>query len=500
MITLSMIVKNEEKYLRECLESVQGAVDEIVIVDTGSTDNTINIAKEFGAKIYHFDWINDFSAARNYALERSTHDWILYLDADERLMPESKIELKNLGRKKNDKAYFCFINNVDEINGQPTLMIYLRFFPNKKYLRFEGKVHEQIDNAIIRNKIHKTTSNIHINHIGYNISRQELQVKARRNLELLFNDNKLNPSSYNEYQIGQTYGILDDKENAVKYMTKALCDKHLSKEFRSVGARYLSVYELDRGNYQKAIELIEDSLQADPTQPYSYMAAAKLYVILHMTDKVEDLYKKALDLNKKLVKREVYTAQASYFNERILIYDGLSTALSINNKVLFNTFYKHLLEISGTTEVADELVFLDALFNNKDIDLSKIDFYISIINKSNINLIVNLLHASKFTEKGLLFEKLFAIFPTNPNLVNKYGQFLLSSKRFDEAEKVLEMGFDAKPADSSIVFYLTSVYLNTNKTAKIKELMKKSLEVYSSNFEFMKKYKILEQKLSGMLG
>jgi len=84
-LTLSMIVKNEEANLRDCLESVKDVVDEIVLVDTGSTDKTIRIAEEFGAKIYRFNWINDFSAARNFALKQSTGDWILYLDADEGL-------------------------------------------------------------------------------------------------------------------------------------------------------------------------------------------------------------------------------------------------------------------------------------------------------------------------------------------------------------------------------------------------------------------------------
>ncbi|WP_337872164.1 glycosyltransferase family 2 protein, partial [Ignavibacterium sp.] len=81
-ITLSMIVKNEERYLEDCLNSVKNVFDEIIIVDTGSTDNTLKIAEKFNAKVFHFDWINDFSAARNFALSKSTGEWILYLDAD----------------------------------------------------------------------------------------------------------------------------------------------------------------------------------------------------------------------------------------------------------------------------------------------------------------------------------------------------------------------------------------------------------------------------------
>lgn len=84
-LSLSMIVKNEERFLPGCLESVKGLVDEIVIVDTGSTDGTKKIAESCRAKIIDFKWCDDFSAARNESLRHVTGDWVLYLDADERL-------------------------------------------------------------------------------------------------------------------------------------------------------------------------------------------------------------------------------------------------------------------------------------------------------------------------------------------------------------------------------------------------------------------------------
>jgi glycosyltransferase involved in cell wall biosynthesis len=84
-VSLCMIVKNEEKYLDRCLKSVQGKVDEIIIVDTGSTDKTIEIAEKYGSIVKHFIWINDFAAARNYSIEGVESEYILVLDADEYL-------------------------------------------------------------------------------------------------------------------------------------------------------------------------------------------------------------------------------------------------------------------------------------------------------------------------------------------------------------------------------------------------------------------------------
>lgn len=95
-LNLVMIVKNEERSLRKCLKAARGLVDEIIIADTGSTDRTVSIAREMGARVVDFVWINDFGAARNFALEQSDADWNLILDADEYLRPCSRKGLEKL--------------------------------------------------------------------------------------------------------------------------------------------------------------------------------------------------------------------------------------------------------------------------------------------------------------------------------------------------------------------------------------------------------------------
>ena len=102
-----MIVKNEEGHLGQCLVPVNGILDEIIIVDTGSTDKTKEIAKKFGAKIFDFKWIDDFSAARNSAISHSTKDWILMVDADEVIEKEDLEKIKNLIENPGDFAGFA---------------------------------------------------------------------------------------------------------------------------------------------------------------------------------------------------------------------------------------------------------------------------------------------------------------------------------------------------------------------------------------------------------
>lgn len=239
-LTLSMIVKNEEKYLKDCLESVKGVVDEIVIVDTGSTDKTIEIAKEYKAKIYHFDWINDFSAARNYALQYSSGEWILYLDADERLAPNSIREVKRLISGVAKIGYYCTVKSIDSENERDHAIRYVRLFKNSKEIKFTGKVHEQITPSLIENNYQLAHSSILINHLGYDVSREEKEAKAKRNLELLLSDYQQNKTAYLEFQLGQTYFILEDYEKADEYFKLALKSQELSNDLKAECLSYLA--------------------------------------------------------------------------------------------------------------------------------------------------------------------------------------------------------------------------------------------------------------------
>ncbi|MBI2656740.1 glycosyltransferase family 2 protein, partial [Candidatus Woesearchaeota archaeon] len=110
-ISLCMIAKNEEKFLEQCLNSVKDIVDEIIIVDTGSTDKTKDIAKKFNAKVYDFKWIDDFSAARNESIKHAAKDWILVLDADEILDEEGRKAIRELVNNKENDAYLLLQKN-----------------------------------------------------------------------------------------------------------------------------------------------------------------------------------------------------------------------------------------------------------------------------------------------------------------------------------------------------------------------------------------------------
>jgi glycosyltransferase involved in cell wall biosynthesis/Tfp pilus assembly protein PilF len=163
-LTLCMIVRDEEARLGECLESAKAAVDEIVVVDTGSTDGTIDVARQHGARIGHFEWCDDFSAARNVSLELATGDWILWLDADDRLPAEYVDTIRQLIAGPRDRGYFFVL---DDRGYESVSCLQMRLFPNVPGVAFEMPIHEQVTPSLARLGIDMVPTPVRVVHTGY---------------------------------------------------------------------------------------------------------------------------------------------------------------------------------------------------------------------------------------------------------------------------------------------------------------------------------------------
>lgn len=214
-LTLCMIVKDEALLLRPCLESVKGVVDEIIIVDTGSDDETISIALEYGANVLRHEWQNDFSLARNKSLKDATGDWILFLDADERLDRNSIPKLKEIINKKNvEGCRLELVNYIDD--GSSTMKNFiLRLFRNRGY-RFTGKIHEQIEHEVSQKGM-IIQAPIVIHHLGYLSKIMDLKQKESRNVEMLEKELRDSPqNSYLRFQLGVDLGIKNKHDEAIK--------------------------------------------------------------------------------------------------------------------------------------------------------------------------------------------------------------------------------------------------------------------------------------------
>jgi tetratricopeptide (TPR) repeat protein len=186
-ISLCMIVKDEEAMLGRCLASVRPFVDEIVVVDTGSTDATVAIAREHGARVLDYAWTNDFAAARNVSLDAATGDWILYLDADEVLQEGEGPRLRALaGRTWREALYLVETNHTEELEiGASTRHLALRLFRNRPGRRFTGRLHEQVEELADLPAQRREVTDVLIEHYGYLGDVRESKGKERRNRELV---------------------------------------------------------------------------------------------------------------------------------------------------------------------------------------------------------------------------------------------------------------------------------------------------------------------------
>lgn len=179
-ISLCMIVKDEEEFLSQCLQSARDVVDEIVLVDTGSSDATLEIARSYKAKIFLHEWKDDFSDARNVSLEQATSEWILFLDADEVLDQKSVQRLPEVLRHTHHFGFFFCIYNIRE-NGYVSGRHYtVRLFRNLKGVCFMGNIHEQVTPL---GTLAYTGMSIY--HYGYDLDRETMRKKKERNIRLL---------------------------------------------------------------------------------------------------------------------------------------------------------------------------------------------------------------------------------------------------------------------------------------------------------------------------
>jgi glycosyltransferase involved in cell wall biosynthesis len=187
-------VKDEERNLPQCLDSVRALAPEIVIADTGSTDRTVEIARAYGANVFPFSFERvDFAAARNQTLVRATGRWILMLDADEVLEPAGMPLVQTLiSGNENAGYYFARRNHASDAEGFTTDHA-VRLFPNRSDYRYRGRVHETVDAAILAAGGRLLTSGIAIDH-NFVSDRESRRRKNHRYIEILKEEIEADPS------------------------------------------------------------------------------------------------------------------------------------------------------------------------------------------------------------------------------------------------------------------------------------------------------------------
>lgn len=238
-INLVMIVKNEERSLQRCLKAAKPLVDEMILADTGSSDKTVEIAGEMGAKVVFFPWINDFSAARNFALEQSDADWNLVLDADEYVRDYSREKLEKILRSRSGIWLGGVIRYDDYPDGEgfsTGTSVLPRILP--RGVRYEGIIHEQP-----RGNYPCYALDMEVDHDGYLVAD-----KGERNLAYLRQAVKDYPGdAYYQFQMAQTLRNLKHIEESLPYFRRFYRISGKKDAFRAGGVVLYLYTLLDLG-------------------------------------------------------------------------------------------------------------------------------------------------------------------------------------------------------------------------------------------------------------
>ena len=307
-VSACMIVKDEEELLEGCLKSIRNWVDEIIIVDTGSTDKTIEIAESYGAKIFHQQWEGDFSKHRNYSLEQATSDWIFIIDADERLCEEDIPKLQGL---INSDEHSIVSINVYSIYGDneemTTFLPSIRLFKREMELRYQGIVHNRLefpeDATIVR-------AEVKLIHLGYDLSPKRMKAKFERSKALLEKQLEENPqNAFALYNLAQLYRgrSKDDpakfSDEIIKFAQRAVKvtdpdDLH-TRNIHLMSLDQLAWAYFYKKDFASALKYAEEALSHKKNYLDPLLLLGHIYTQTQEIDKAIDSYKIYLDKQAK---------------------------------------------------------------------------------------------------------------------------------------------------------------------------------------------------------
>lgn len=468
-VSLCMIVKNEGRYLRRCLSSVSDIVDEIVIVDTGSSDDTVQIAKEFGAVLGYFEWNQNFSDARNQALALATKEWILVLDADEYLRLEDRDKLI---KAFNDFNYDGYIIKTLNFNGDDNNQAFItnlnqRIFKNNKNYTYKGAIHEQV---ICLNPDKQKNEfkiiDVGFYHSGYLATIVQGKNKPNRNLEILKEVAKEDPSNtFTLFNLANEYSQLNDLEEAFR-----LYDEAYKKESFTVGFMpKLVIFRLqcliNMNRTEEALQAIEEGLKAYPDYTELVYYRALLEKKLGQITKTIQSYKKCLEMGKP--RDEIEFQQ--------ICYDfGPTFGLA--------EIYEEQQDYARAIEYYNKCLMLDSskfqllypIFRCLDgLKISKFDRVQLLAKYFNLTLTLNQIVFIDILVTGACYEeaKEFLIqcteLNTNSQLIFLHARVEFYLKNYREAEKLF-LQYSKSTDLADVEAYLYSIHLITNEKSNVK--------------------------------
>ncbi|MCK4670408.1 MAG: glycosyltransferase [Nanoarchaeota archaeon] len=298
-VSLCIITKDEEKYLPDCLEAAKSYVDEIVVVDTGSKDGTIDVAKKFGARVFTTEWQDDFSFAKNKALIHAKSDWILFLDADEVIETKDMVKIRELvekaesldnGKKKIVAYVLNQINYTDETtffgwkpcqSGDPRtrgakgyyIVPLIRLFKNRSGFKFKYKIHETIVDSIKEKGGRIVKTNIPMHHYTFFKGKEFREKKIEKYSQLIEEQTKLTPGEPKIHYQMATHYLANKKYKEAKEELERVIS--LKPDF-DLPYIHLGDMALDKNDVGQAIDYFNKAIEANEKCEIAYIKLAGL--------------------------------------------------------------------------------------------------------------------------------------------------------------------------------------------------------------------------------
>ena len=422
-ISLCMIVKDEECCLGRCLKSVQDFVDEIIVVDTGSTDRTCEIAQGYGARIYHHPWENDFSKHRNQSLSYATGEWIFQLDADEELFAEDGPRLREIVREGKADYYHCRFYDMKQDGSVHGIFYLIRLFKNGMGMTYTRKVHNQL---IPKGK--EGYSDLRIRHYGYDLSQERMEAKHLRTTTLLEKTIAADPDdAYALFQLSSSYSMHKEFDKAVEYGETALDlmrrykleNDFFMTAFHTVAHGYYAL-----GNSGAAKSTAMEALSVFPMHLDMCHLLAYIYFQEHDLDRSREMSHRYLSIYEPLTRNPALIRTLCHsYDKRHEIYFGLA---------LINFFEKDF-------ETA-EAYFLKSFEDGGDPLIKAESIYRLFLSQGMTDKGEHWLRIAY--ETGMKNGEIPVIFQEQNNLFLRIGKYYLSHKDLNNAAECLQKAMD----------------------------------------------------------
>ncbi len=348
-ISLCMIAKNEEAWIARALGSVKSIISEAIVVDTGSSDKTKQIAAAQGARVFDFIWCDDFSVARNFSLAQASSEWILVLDADEVIAQQNLAELQSLCSNES----FCYRFYQRHYTSDPRLSGFrpcagefpelekgqpgffesgcVRLFPNFQGIEYRGAVHELVEHSIWEMKRHEILeSSIRIHHYGHSAEVKKVKNKSAIYTPLGTKKTELTPQDWkNFFELGVEHNCNGRYAQSVEAFSKSL---QLNPDHLPTWIN-MGYALCELAQYDEASKTLQTALKLNPRASEAHCNLGVVYLRQKELKKAEQHLRKAVLINK------------NYVNA----YSNLARVLSAQGKLSEAVFfYQHAIELLPT--------------------------------------------------------------------------------------------------------------------------------------------------------